>query len=84
MNTTPIHAEVPPSAVTIEQHFSAAQVAGLIGRCPEYVSAGARRGEFGRVFRDARGWIIPASGVRAWLAAREVSPVLHVLQEVSA
>jgi hypothetical protein len=58
----------------IEQHYSAVQVAGLLGRCPEYVVKLAKSGRLGPVFRDAGGWIIPASGVRAWLSSCRVTP----------
>jgi len=57
----------------IEQHYSAAQVAGLLGRCAEYVVKLAKAGQFGPVARDEGGWIIPASGVQSWLSSRTVS-----------
>lgn len=57
----------------VEQHYSAARVAELVGRCPEHVVSQVKAGQFGPVFRDAGGWIIPASGVQRWLASRLVS-----------
>lgn len=65
-------------AGSVEQHYSAAQVAALLGRCPEYVVHEAKAGRFGRVCRDARGWLIPASGVEAWLADHTV--ILHRME----
>ncbi len=59
---------------SVEQHYSAVQVGQLLGRTPEYVSQQIRKGEFGAVFRDEGGWIIPASRVQAWLERREFGP----------
>lgn len=57
----------------VDQHYSAAELARLLGRCPEYVSDQARKGAFGPVMRDAKGWLIPASGVNRWLAGLVVT-----------
>lgn len=57
-------------AQAVEQHYNARQVAELIARCPDYVCAQAKAGAFGPVMRDDGGWLIPASGVQAWLARR--------------
>lgn len=56
-------------AASIEEHYSAAQVARFLGRSAEWVSDRARAGDFGRVVRDDGGWLIPASGVQRYLDA---------------
>jgi hypothetical protein len=52
---------------SIEQHYSAADVARLLGRSPDWVLARIRAGDFGACSRDSE-WLIPASGVQSWLA----------------
>lgn len=64
----------------VEQHYKAAEVAELVRRSPEHVVKCARRGEFGAVFFDAGGWMIPASGVSAWLELRRVGRVGRVVE----
>lgn len=56
---------------TIEQHYSAQDCARLLGRSARHITDECKRGNFGRVFFDAGGWMIPASGVQAWLERRE-------------
>lgn len=56
----------------VEQHYKAADVAVLVCRSTKHVVQEAKRGAFGRVFFDAGGWLIPASGVTAWLELRRV------------
>jgi hypothetical protein len=60
-------------AQSVEQHYNARQVADLVSRHPDYIAAQAKAGKFGPVMRDDGGWLIPASGVQAWLAARVFS-----------
>ena len=60
-------------AGSVEQHYSAVQVAALLNRGDDYVCRLARSGKFGPVMRDDGGWIIPASGVQAWLASVTVA-----------
>ena len=57
-------------AGNIDQHYSAADAARLLGRCPEYIAREAKSGRLGVVYRDDGGWIIPASGLQAWLDRR--------------
>lgn len=57
---------------SLEQHFKASEVALLVSRSLEHVVQQAKAGEFGQVMRDAGGWLIPASGVQAWLDRRAV------------
>jgi len=61
----------------VEQHYNAAEVAELVRRSAKHVVQEARRGAFGRVFFDSGGWLIPASGVAAWLEARRVGRVVE-------
>jgi hypothetical protein len=55
-------------AGSIEQHYSAAQVAALCGqRTSAWAVKHAKQGDFGAVFFDGGNWLIPASGVRDYL-----------------
>jgi len=54
-------------ASSVEQHYKASQVAALVSRTPEHVVKECKDGRFGTVYRDDGGWIVPASGVQAWL-----------------
>ncbi len=53
----------------VEQHYSAADAATLLGRTPEYVVQQIRKHQFARVSRDGGGWLIPASSIQRWLEA---------------
>lgn len=57
----------------VEAHYSAPQ-AGLLlaGRCARWAAKAATEGKFGQCFRDGHGWLIPASGLELYLAARAV------------
>jgi len=68
----------------VEQHFSAQDCAALLGRSPRHVADECKRGNFGRVFFDAGGWMIPASGVEAWLQAREYQRQGVILEGIAA
>ena len=63
----------------IEQHYSATRFAMLIERCDEYVTKQIRLLKIAPVYRDDRGWMIPASSGQRWLdehtfeKSREVS-----------
>lgn len=58
----------------VEQHYSAVRLAELLARTPEYVAQElCPRSEHGPVYRDNRGWLIPASTALAWLEAHEVA-----------
>jgi len=59
----------------VEQHFSAAQVAALLGRSPAWAVKRAKAGEFGPVAWDD-GLLIPASGVNWYLSVRIVGSSL--------
>lgn len=63
-------------ASSVEQLYKASAVARLVSRTPEHVAKEAREGQFGVVFFDAGGWLIPASGVQAWLDRRVFAPAL--------
>jgi hypothetical protein len=54
-------------ARTVEQHYTARQMAKLINRSEEYVSKLCTTGQLGNVSRDDRGWMIPTSSVQRWL-----------------
>lgn len=54
-------------AASIEQHYSAVQVASLLGRSVEWVTQRAKAGAFGPVSVDGGGYLIPASGVQRYL-----------------
>lgn len=57
----------------VEQHLSAADAASLLGRrCARWAVKHAAKGDFGQVFRDGGDWLIPASGLEAYLAAHAV------------
>lgn len=60
-------------ACGIEQHLRAVDVARLLSRTPEFVVKEAKAGRLGPVARDDGGWLIPASGVQSWLAARMIT-----------
>ena len=51
----------------VERHFSAVQVADLLGRSPAYITAQVRSGLLSPACRDAGGWLLPGSSVNAWL-----------------
>lgn len=54
---------------SVEQHYSAAQVAALCGgRSSAWAVRHARAGDFGPVICDGGDWLIPASGVNDYLA----------------
>lgn len=57
---------------SVEQHYKGVDVAALLSRTPEWVRGAAERGLFGEVFKDDGGWLIPASGVHAYLASHSV------------
>lgn len=57
---------------SVEQHYSAAQVASLLGRSPAWVVKHAKLSHFGPVSWDD-GLLIPASGVNAYLDEHRVS-----------
>jgi hypothetical protein len=59
----------------IEQHYSAAQVAALLGRSPAWAVKRAKAGEFGPVVWDD-GLLISASGFHGYLSARIVGSSL--------
>lgn len=52
----------------VERHYSARQVAELLGRSPAFVVGLIRAGALRPVYRDGGGWMIPASAVNTWLA----------------
>ena len=54
----------------VERHFSAVQVADLLGRSPAYITAQVRSGLLSPACRDAGGWLLPGSAVNAWLGLR--------------
>lgn len=54
---------------SVEQHYSAAQVAALCGgRSSAWAVRHARAGDFGPVICDGGDWLIPASGVNKYLS----------------
>jgi hypothetical protein len=70
---------------SIEQHYSAGQVAALCGgRTSAWAVKRARLGDFGRVFCDGGHWLIPASGVQEYLSRHEVAPVCARVEEIAA
>jgi hypothetical protein len=70
-------------ASSVEQLYKASEVALLVSRSPEHVVKEAKAGRFGAVFFDAGGWLIPASGVQAWLDQRAFASV-ETLKEIAA
>lgn len=60
-------------ATSVEQLYKASQVAGLVSRSCEHVVKECKAGRFGTVYRDDGGWLIPASGVQAWLDRKQYS-----------
>jgi hypothetical protein len=58
--------------VTLQEHLPAAVVAERLHRCTKWVIQRAKDGDFGAVFRDDGGWLIPASGVNSYLAKHKV------------
>jgi len=64
----------------MEPHYSVADVKRLFfpSRSDRWIKDRAKRGAFGTVLRDAGGWMIPESGLRAYLDnhAVEVGPRL--------
>jgi len=70
-------------ASSVEQLYKASEVAVLVSRSPEHVVKEAKAGKFGAVFFDAGGWLIPASGVQAWLDRRAFVPA-ETLKEIAA
>lgn len=57
-------------AQSVEQHYSATQVANLLNRSSKHVAQQAKAGAFGPVALDDGGYLIPASGVQQWLDRR--------------
>ena len=53
---------------SVEEHYSAADLARRIGRSAEYLVSEIAARRLWPVLRDARGYLIPASSVNAWLA----------------
>lgn len=51
----------------VEYHYSAMDLAALLGRCDEYVIKRCMNGELSPVMKDGRGWLIPASTAQRWL-----------------
>lgn len=51
----------------IEEHYSAKELAALLGRSDEYIVSLIRRNQLSPVSRDGRGWLIPASTAQRWL-----------------
>lgn len=61
---------------SLEQHYSAADAAALMGgRCSAWAVKHARMGDFGPVSCDGGDWLIPASGLQAYLARFSVDNV---------
>jgi hypothetical protein len=58
----------------LQPHYTAVQVGQLLSRGPEWVAARVKAGDFGPCSRDDGGWLIPASGVNAYLARRVFVP----------
>lgn len=57
----------------LAKHFSAVAVAKLCGgRSKRWAIDRAKAGDFGRCFFDSRGWLIPESGVLAYLKRHTV------------
>lgn len=71
-------------ASSVEQLYKASEVALLVSRSPEYVVKEAKRGGFGVAYRDDGGWLIPASGVQAWLGRRVFSGSVSAPKEALA
>ena len=56
----------------IEQHYSAADFARLVGRSRAYIVQQIEAGRIAPAFRDRGGFLIPASAGERWLASQEV------------
>lgn len=52
----------------LEAHYPPRMVAALLFRSERWVVDAAKRGAFGpRIVKDGGGWLIPASGINAYL-----------------
>lgn len=70
---------------SVEQHYSAAQVAALCGqRTSAWAVKHAKAGDFGAVFFDGGNWLIPASGVLDYLDRHTVNGCNTAQMEVAA
>lgn len=56
----------------LEAHLPPWRVAALLDRCEKWVIQRAKAGDFGPVFRDDGGWLIPAAGVNEYLRRHQV------------
>lgn len=60
---------------TAEKFYSVSQVAAMFpGRGRRWVIDRVKAGQFGTVLKDDGGWLIPLSGLRAFVSARAVDP----------
>lgn len=58
-----------------ERFFSVNQVAAMFpGRSRRWVVDRLKTGQFGTVLKDEGAWLIPLSGLRAYVQARAVEP----------
>jgi hypothetical protein len=57
----------------LEAHYPPKVVAALLGRSERWVIDQAKAGAFGAdVFKDGKGWLLPASGINAYLDRHRV------------
>lgn len=56
----------------IEQHYSAADFARLVGRSRAYIVQEIEAGRISPAFRDGGGFLIPASAGERWLESRRL------------
>lgn len=71
-------------ASSVEQLYKASEVALLVSRSERHVVDQAKAGQFGVVYRDDGGWLIPASGVQAWLGRRVFSGSVVAKEDLAA
>lgn len=63
-------------AGSVEEHYTLQQCRQRVPRSLRYLAGEVRAGRVGRVLRDARGWLVPASSLNTWLARFEFSPAV--------
>lgn len=67
------HHEPPAQALpAVEAMYPVRIVAGLFFRGENWVIERCKAGDFGQVYRDGGGWMIPASGLNAYLRRHAV------------